>query len=102
MTTAVDAALGPEPAVLHFALPLAAAGMSVQDNWRTLGMRGTGSHDVVVEDVHVPEAAVSMRRPAGKWVVPFHLMQMIALPLIVGCYLGVAEAMRDRVVGNGG
>ena len=44
------------------------------------------------------EAAVSMRRPPGKWVVPFHLMQMIALPLMVGCYLGVAEAMRDRVV----
>jgi alkylation response protein AidB-like acyl-CoA dehydrogenase len=61
-------------------------------------MRGTGSHDVVVEDVHVPEGAVSMRRPAGKWVLQFHLMQMIALPLIVSCYLGVAEAMRDRVV----
>ena len=99
MTTAMDVELGPEPAVLHFALPLAAAGMSVQDNWRTLGMRGTGSHDVVVEDVHVPEAAVSMRRPAGKWIVQFHLMQMIALPLIAGCYLGVAEAMRDRVLG---
>ena len=42
MTTAVDAASGPEPTVLHFALPLAAAGMSVQDNWRTLGMRGDG------------------------------------------------------------
>jgi alkylation response protein AidB-like acyl-CoA dehydrogenase len=98
MTTAVDAESGPEPAVLHFALPLAAAGVSVQDNWRTLGMRGTGSHDVVVEDVYVPEGAVSMRRPAGKWVLQFHLMQMIALPLIVSCYLGVAEAMRDRVV----
>ena len=24
-------------------------------------------------------------------------MQMIALPLIMGCYVGVAEAMRDRV-----
>ena len=63
MTTAVDAASGRNQ--LDFALPLAAAGMSVQDNWRTLGMRGTGSHDVVVEDVHVPEAAVSIRRPAG-------------------------------------
>ena len=37
MTTALDAASGPDPVVLHFALPLAAAGMSVQDNWRTLG-----------------------------------------------------------------
>jgi alkylation response protein AidB-like acyl-CoA dehydrogenase len=80
MTTAVDAASGPEPTVLHFALPLAAAGMSVQDNWRTLGMRGTGSHDVVVEDVHVPAAAVSIRRPAGKWVSQFHLMQMDRAP----------------------
>jgi alkylation response protein AidB-like acyl-CoA dehydrogenase len=98
MTTAVDATSGPEPVVLHFAVPLRAPGVTVQDNWRTLGMRGTGSHDVVIENVHVPEAAVTMRRPPGKWVIPFHLMQMIALPLIFGCYVGVAEAMRDRAI----
>ena len=98
MTTAVDTASGPEPVVLHFALPLAAAGVTVLDNWRTLGMRGTGSHDVVIEDVHVPETAVTMRRPPGKWVPQLQLMQMIALPLVLGCYLGVAEAMRDRAV----
>jgi alkylation response protein AidB-like acyl-CoA dehydrogenase len=96
MTTAVDAASGPEPVVLHFAIPLGSQGVTVLDNWRTLGMRGTGSHDVVIEDVHVPEAAISMRRPPGKWVPPFQLMQMIALPLILGCYVGVAEAMRDH------
>jgi alkylation response protein AidB-like acyl-CoA dehydrogenase len=98
MTTAVDAASEPAPVVLHFALPLRAQGVTIQDNWRTLGMRGTGSHDVVIEDVFVPEAAISMRRPAGKWVTALHLAQMIALPLVFGCYLGVAEVMRDRVV----
>jgi len=96
MTTAVDATSEPEPVVLHFAIPLATEGVTVLDNWRTLGMRGTGSHDVVIEDVHVAEAAISMRRPPGKWVPQFQLMQMIALPLILGCYVGVAEAMRDR------
>ena len=77
---------------------LAAAGVTVQDNWRTMGMRGTGSHDVVIEDVHVPDATVTLRRPPGKWVPPLQLMQIIALPLVLGCYLGVAEAMRDRAV----
>jgi alkylation response protein AidB-like acyl-CoA dehydrogenase len=98
MTTAVDTASGPEPFVLHFALPLATAGVTVLDNWHTLGMRGTGSHDVVIEDIYVPEAAVSIRRPPGRWVPQLQLMQIIALPLVLGCYLGVAEAMRDRVV----
>jgi alkylation response protein AidB-like acyl-CoA dehydrogenase len=98
MTTAVDAASATEPIVLHFAVPLATKGVTIQDNWHTLGMRGTGSHDVLLEDVLVPEAAISLRRPPGKWVPPFQLMQMVALPLIMGCYVGVAEAMRDRAI----
>ena len=98
MTTAIDATSGPDPVVLHFALPLGASGVTIQDNWRTLGMRGTGSNDVVIKDAFVPEAAISMRRPAGKWVTSLHLTQMIPQPLVFGCYLGVAEAMRDRAV----
>ena len=98
MTTAVDTMSGPEPVVLHFAVPLRAPGVTVQDNWQTLGMRGTGSHDVVIENVHVPHAGVTIRRPPGEWVLPFHLAQMIALPLVFASYLGVAEAMRDRAV----
>jgi len=30
------------PTVLHFPVPISAEGVSVQDNWRTLGMRGSG------------------------------------------------------------
>ena len=59
-------------------------------------MRGTGSHDVVIEDVCVPQTTVAMRRPAGEWVAGFQLMQMMALPLVLGCYLGAG--MRDQAI----
>ncbi len=80
--------------VLHFAVPLSAPGVKVQDTWRTLGMRGTGSHDTVLDGVFVPEAAVSVRRPAGRWSLPMHATAAIALPIIYAVYVGVAEAAR--------
>ncbi len=36
---------------------------SIVDTWRTMGMRGTGSHDTVAEDVFVPEQRAA--RPAA-------------------------------------
>src|SRR5439155_591010 len=48
------------PTVLHFAVPLNAAGVKREDTWRTLGMRGTGSHDTMLEDVFVPDAALGV------------------------------------------
>lgn len=82
------------PTVLHFAIPLDTPGLQVQDNWRTLGMRGTGSNDVVLEGVFVPDAAIGVRRPAGRWSPAWHVVATIALPLIYSVYVGVAEAAR--------
>jgi alkylation response protein AidB-like acyl-CoA dehydrogenase len=85
--------------VLQFAIPVSERGVSPQDNWRALGMRGTGSHDVVIKDVLVPDSALLLRRPAGKWGIPFHLNPgMIPLPLVYAVYLGVAEAARDAAL----
>jgi alkylation response protein AidB-like acyl-CoA dehydrogenase len=87
------------PTVLQFAIPVSERGVAPQDNWRALGMRGTGSHDVVIKDVLVPDSALLLRRPAGKWGVPFHLNPgMIPLPLVYAVYLGVAEAARDAAL----
>ena len=80
------------PTVLHFPVPISAEGVSVQDNWRTLGMRGSGSNDVLLDGVFVPEAAVSMRRTPGKWHPFFIVVAAVALPLVMSAYLGVAEA----------
>lgn len=86
------------PTVLHFAVDMRAPGISIEPTWRALGMRGTGSHDVVLEDVFVPEAAVSVRRPKGRWHPSMHVVVLVAIPLIYAVYLGVAEAALDRAV----
>lgn len=77
--------------VLHFSIPFATAGVRILNNWDTLGMRGTGSQDVVLTDVLVPEDAIVARRPAGQWHAVWDLILPVAMPLIVSCYLGLAE-----------
>ncbi len=86
------------PTVLHFPVPLDAPGVTVLDTWHTLGMRGTGSHDITLDDVFVPDAAVAGRRPQGTWHHLFHVIVLVALPLIYAAYVGVAEAARDLAV----
>jgi len=87
------------PTVLHFAIPVSDSGIAPQDSWYVLGMRGTGSQDVIVKDVFVPESGILLRRPAGKLSPPFHLSPgMIPLPLVYAVYLGVAEAAYDTAL----
>ncbi len=81
--------------VLHFALPLTSPHVQVLDNWRALGMRGTGSHDVLIDGHVVPEGAVALRRRAGEWHPMFQVIATIAFPLIYSVYLGIAEGARD-------
>ena len=86
------------PTVLHFAVPLKGAGVEIIETWRTLGMRGTGSHDVVLTEVFVSEAAISGRRPSGPWHPLFHIIGMIAFPLIYSAYVGVADGARAKAL----
>ncbi|WAH35862.1 acyl-CoA dehydrogenase family protein [Alicyclobacillus dauci] len=66
----------------------------IVETWNTLGMRATGSHDIVLEDVFVDDAhVVTIKHPSeksqrnndgGGW--------MLHIP---ACYLGVGLAARD-------
>ena len=86
------------PTVLHFAVPLKAPGVTIRDTWRVLGMRGTGSNDIELDEVFVPDAAISGRRPQGTWHPLFHIISMIAFALIYAAYVGVAEGARARAL----
>jgi alkylation response protein AidB-like acyl-CoA dehydrogenase len=97
MTGAIHEADGTR-SVIHFAAPMKAREVRVEETWKALGMRGTGSHDVVIEDLFVPDAGVSFTRAAGRWHPVFQIIATIAFPLIYAVYLGVAESARDIAV----
>jgi alkylation response protein AidB-like acyl-CoA dehydrogenase len=84
--------------VLHFGVPMSSPHVKVLDTWRTLGMRATGSHDVLIEGHVVPEAAVAVKRKAGEWHPIFQIIATIAFPLVYAVYVGVAESARDLAI----
>lgn len=81
--------------VLHFSVPLSAEGIHVDRVWKTLGMRGTGSHTVLLENVFIPEQSVTLRRPCGEYHQIWNVILTVALPLICAAYVGVAEAAAE-------
>ena len=78
--------------VLHFAVPFAAGGVSLADDWRALGMRATGSHTIILDKVFVPDEAIALRRPRGQFHPAWNVILTVAMPLIMSVYAGVAEA----------
>jgi alkylation response protein AidB-like acyl-CoA dehydrogenase len=88
--------------VLHFAVPMKAPEVRVRDTWRALGMRGTGSNEIEIDNLFIPEAQVTVRRRAGEWHPLFQIIATIAFPLIYAVYLGVAERARDLALAMAG
>jgi alkylation response protein AidB-like acyl-CoA dehydrogenase len=100
MTTGVFADPQNGPTVFHFPLSLKADGVTILDTWRTLGMRGTGSHDVQLENVFLPDAVMQgVKRPVGRWHPFMHMVALVALPIFNAAYRGVAEKARDLALG---
>lgn len=93
-----------QPQTLLTAIP--AEECEIIDNWDTLGMCGTGSHDVAVERVFVPSARAvpfgPLERASGPYDQPVYRM---AMWLTVGCHaavaLGVARAAIDDALALG-
>ena len=99
MTGAVLRAEGEPDMVIHFPVPMGAPEVKVLDTWHTLGMRGTGSNDVMIDGLFVPDASVAVSRKSGEWHPLFQIIATIAFPLVYAVYLGVAENARDIAVG---
>lgn len=95
MTTAMYESPDEGSQVLHFGVPMNSPNVRIIPVWKTLGMRATGSHDIMIDGHVVPDAGVALKRKAGEWHPLFHTITMIAFPLIYSVYLGVAESARD-------
>jgi alkylation response protein AidB-like acyl-CoA dehydrogenase len=80
----------------NFLLTHDTPGLSIEKTWHSLGMRGSGSNDLILENVHVgPDAHLNARmsqNPASQgrlaaWGFP-----------TTAVYLGIAQAARDEAV----
>jgi alkylation response protein AidB-like acyl-CoA dehydrogenase len=84
--------------VLSVTIPLNDPGVTIHDNWDTLGMRGTASNDVTITDVFVPDELVGPERPYGVIDPPLQLIGSFAVPIISAVYLGVAESASSAAI----
>lgn len=78
--------------------------VQIAENWDVIGMRGTGSHDLVVDGVVVPEEWTFVRgseptvdEPLYRYPAVPYAAQSLA---VVG--LGIARAALDLAIANGG
>ena len=73
-------------------------GMEVRGNWDALGMRGSGSHDIVFTNCFVPAEMMLLGNPSGTFT-PDGWPTVVAVNFaLIGAFLGIAEAARDLIV----
>lgn len=68
-------------------------GVSIEETWDVVGMRGTESHDLILDHVEVPDDMLVevQKGPRGGSLNPW-------IAHIPSCYLGIAQAARDYAV----
>jgi alkylation response protein AidB-like acyl-CoA dehydrogenase len=77
-------------------------GLAVQETWDALGMRGSGSHDVVFRDCFVPADQLHLGGRVGE-PGPELWPGLLAVNFpLVGAYLGIAEAAHQLAVATAG
>ncbi len=89
----------PQPRMGSFLVPASAPGVRVVETWDQLGLRASGSHDVLLDEVEIPsDHAVDVRAPA-EWARPDPLNAAWNTLPLAALYTGVAAAARDWLIG---
>lgn len=90
---------GDEPTLVHVLVERDDAGVTVNDDWDTLGMRGTQSCSTTLNEVHVSANRVLGTAPVGPSPSPliFGIFSNF-LTLLGACYLGMAERATELAV----
>ncbi len=83
-----------EPRVGWFAVPRGAPGISIVETWDHLGMRATGSHDLLLEDVPIPDEFALDLRPAQAWMPPDPATGTWNNLVLAALYCGIPKAAK--------
>nr|WP_294563739.1 acyl-CoA dehydrogenase family protein [uncultured Rhodopila sp.] len=86
------------PRTGSFLVPLDAAGVRIAETWDHIGLRASGSHDVILDDVAVPADHAGELRPLEGWRAIDPVTLVWHTVLVGALYTGVARAARDWAV----
>lgn len=88
----VSATLKDTNQVGNFLIPRSTKGIVIEETWDSIALRGTGSHDLILQNVSVPEEyfveqiGIEGKRASG-WLLH-----------IPACYLGIAKAAKKYAI----
>jgi alkylation response protein AidB-like acyl-CoA dehydrogenase len=88
----IPAALVDEPGTIGRFLVPAGEGLRVEPNWDPLGMRATGSHDLLLEAVRVPADALLYRQSGAPSEAELRTANAWFTLSVTAVYLGVGQA----------
>jgi alkylation response protein AidB-like acyl-CoA dehydrogenase len=87
-----------EPRVGLFLVQAGLPGTRIEETWDHLGLRASGSHDVIFEDVALPlDCEIDVRKPLD-WATPDFTQMTLSAMFIASIYDGVARAARDWLI----
>ena len=84
--------------ILAIGVPTSSPGFQVVETWDTLGMRGTASHDVQLDDVKITEAQVVAKQLYGKIGPALRVALIHGVSTMAAVYFGIAAGARDEVL----
>lgn len=88
----VSATIKDNNQVGNFLVPRSAEGVEIEETWDSIALRGTGSHDLLLHNVVVPDECYVERlgkegKRANGWLLH-----------IPACYLGIAKAAKNYAI----
>jgi hypothetical protein len=86
------------PRVGLFLVPAGLPGTRIVETWDHLGLRASGSHDIVFDDVVFPlDHEIDVRKPE-EWRTPDFTQATVQVIFVAAIYDGIARAARDWLV----
>lgn len=88
----VNATIKETNEMANFLIPRETKGVKIEETWDSISLRGTGSHDLILEKVIIPEKYLlempnTKGRKANGWLLH-----------IPACYLGIAKAAQRYAI----
>ncbi len=81
-------------------VPVGMPGVLPQGDWDALGMRGSGSQSIRLQNLRLPRSALRKLGPWGRWSTQVLINRTLGNLTLVAAFLGIAEHARELALAS--